>query len=51
MKKYFYSHLIELDILETQLNTLNLTAEEKKELTAAEYMAVLSRQLTIKYKK
>ena len=33
MKKYFYSHLIELDILETQLNTLNLTAEEKKELT------------------
>ncbi|MBI2031878.1 MAG: hypothetical protein HYT08_04670 [Candidatus Levybacteria bacterium] len=32
MKKYFYSHLITLDILETELDTLILSKEEKKEL-------------------
>ena len=32
MKKYFYSSLISLDILETELDTLDLSKEEKEEL-------------------
>lgn len=32
MKKYFYSHLISLDILDSELDTLDLSKEEKEEL-------------------
>lgn len=32
MKKYFYSHLIQIDILDKDLSNLNLSKNEKKEL-------------------
>ena len=32
MKKYFYSSLISLDILDSELDTLDLSREEKEEL-------------------
>lgn len=32
MTKYFYSHLISLDLLSQDLDTLNLTKKEKQEL-------------------
>ena len=32
MKKYFYTHLIEIDTLYTQLDSLTLSSTEKKEL-------------------
>lgn len=32
MKKYFYSHLVDIEILETELEDLELSDEEKQEL-------------------